>query len=232
MKLSILMPVYNESRTLAAIFDRLGRLRWDGIEVETICVDDASTDDSARILLELSAGHRRSVRIIRHERNLGKGAAVQTALSAATGDIVVIQDADLEYHPEDLETLLQPILDGRANVVFGSRNLTDNPRYSRFYYWGNLFLNACIYLIYGRYVSDMETCYKLMRRQILVDLKIQSRGFDMEPEITAKLIRMGHPILEMPIRYTPRSRAEGKKITIRDGIRALGAILYWRFAAL
>ena len=231
MKLSFLIPVYNESRTLPLILDKLDRPEMKtelGVEMEMIFVDDGSTDDTGRILNEWM-GDRPNVRFARHDRNRGKGAAIRTALELATGDVVIIQDADLEYEPMDIPHLMKPILEGRADVVFGSRNLTHNPRFSRVYYWGNMFLNAAVLILYGRYVSDMETCYKLMRRTIALDLDIRSNGFDIEPEMTAKLLRRGHPIVEIPIRYRPRTRAEGKKITAWDGIRALRALIYWRF---
>lgn len=228
MKLSLLIPVYNESAALPAVLDQLGRLQIPGVESELIFVDDASTDGGDKILREKLSGIP-NARLARHDRNQGKGAAIRTALTLAQGDIVVVQDADLEYDPADLSNLLKPILEGKSDVVYGSRNLIDNPRYSRLYYWGNLFLNFSVLLLYGRYVSDMETCYKMMRRRTFLDLNIQSNGFDLEPEITAKLIRRGLPILEIPIRYSPRSRAEGKKITVWDGLRALWTLLYWRF---
>lgn len=231
MKLSLLIPVYNEARTIPALLDKLDLLELPaGVERELIFVDDASTDGSDRILRDMLAG-KAGVKIIRHPKNLGKGAAIRSAAAQAVGDIVVIQDADLEYDPADLSTLITPILEGRSDVVFGSRNLVDNPRYSWIYYWGNMLLNACVFMLYGRYITDMETCYKMMRRQIFMDLNIQSNSFDIEPEITAKLLKRKLPILEIPIRYHPRTRAEGKKITALDGLRAIRALLFWRFAA-
>ncbi|MBI4178504.1 glycosyltransferase family 2 protein [bacterium] len=231
MKLSLLIPVFNEARSLPLILDKLARLNIDGVDLEMVFVDDASSDDSFRMIQDFAAG-RPNARVARHDQNRGKGAAVRNALGLATGDIAVIQDADLEYDPEDFHALVKPILAGRADVVFGSRNLMPNPRYSRIYYWGNLLLNACVFLLYGRYVSDMETCYKMMRRPVFLDLDIRSNRFDIEPEITAKLLRRGHAIAEVPIRYVPRTRAEGKKITWKDGAHALWTLLYWRFARL
>ncbi|OGH62034.1 MAG: hypothetical protein A3G34_03420 [Candidatus Lindowbacteria bacterium RIFCSPLOWO2_12_FULL_62_27] len=233
IRLSILIPVFNESRLLPELLRRLDRLTMPDTEVQLIFVDDASSDDSFSILQNAEThglAPRFDIRIFRHDRNLGKAAAVRTALGAATGDVVVIQDADLEYDPADLPALMEPIRQGRAGVVFGSRNLTDNPRYSVLYYWGNLFLNAVVFLLYGRRISDMETGCKMMKRAILLDLDLRSDRFNIEPEITAKLLRRRVPILEVPIRYTPRSRAEGKKITAWDGLRALGTLIFWRFA--
>lgn len=229
MKLSILVPVYNEARTLPLILDKLFRLRIPDAELEFIFIDDASGDDSSRILEQWAAG-RQNARLVRHDRNRGKGAAVRTGLACAAGEVVVIQDADIEYDPADLPAMMRPILAGEADVVFGSRNLLDNPRYSRIYYWGNLLLNACVFLLYGKYVTDMETCYKMMKRRIFLDLNLRSNGFDIEPEITAKLLRRGIRIAEVPIHYVPRSRAEGKKITAWDGLRALWTLLKWRLA--
>lgn len=234
MKLSLLIPIYNEERLLPAILEKLDRpdlKKALDVEIEMIFVDDGSTDNSLKILLDRMDG-RPNVRIAGHDRNLGKGAAVRTALSLAHGDVVVIQDADLEYDPMDLPALIAPIREGKADVVFGSRNMTHNPRYSHLYYWGNLLLNAWVGLLYGHYVTDMETCYKMMRRQIFLDLDIRSRGFDLEPEITAKLLRRGHTIAEKPIQYQPRSRAEGKKITVMDGLCAFWSLIYWRFAPI
>lgn len=232
MKLSVLIPVYNESRTLPTLLEKLDSLNLPPeVAMDFIFVDDASSDASALILKEHAAG-RGNVRVLTHERNLGKGAAIRSALKAAAGDVVIIQDADLEYDPNDFRALLVPLLDGRADVVFGSRNLSDNPRYSIVYYWGNLLLNAFVFLLYGKYVSDMETCYKLMRRNIFLELDLQANGFDIEPEITAKLLRLGHPIVEVPIRYDPRTRAEGKKITSWDGFLALWALIRWRLAPI
>ena len=231
MKLSLLIPVYNESNTLPRVLDKLDRLNLPAAELEMIFVDDASTDGSDRILKEYQVAGK-NVQVVRHEQNRGKGAAIRTALNLASGDVVLIQDADLEYDPEDIPALLEPIRAGRADVVFGSRNLMNNPRYSRLYYWGNLLLNVSVFLLYGKYVSDMETCYKMMRRNILVGLDLQSNGFDIEPEITAKLLRSARPIAELPIRYHPRTRKEGKKITAWDGVRALWALLKWRLVAI
>ncbi len=230
MKLSLLIPVYNESRLLPAALDKLSALNIAGVDLEFVFVDDASTDGGPATIERWIAG-RNPAKFIRHPKNLGKGAAVRSALAAATGDVVVIQDADLEYNPDDLPALIHPILKGEADVVFGSRNLLDNPRYSKLYFWGNLLLNACVFVLYGHYVSDMETCYKMMRREIFLSLNLRANQFDIEPEITAKLLRQGRHIHEIPIRYAPRTRAEGKKITWRDGIAALRTLIRWRFCS-
>lgn len=229
MKLSLLIPVYNESACLPALLDRLEKLRVPGLELEFVFVDDASSDDSFGII-ENRFSPKPDVVMVRHPENRGKGAAVRTALSKAGGDIVVIQDADLEYDPDDLAHMVRPILEGRTDVVFGSRNLRSNPRYSPLYFAGNMFLNVCVGILYGKYVSDMETCYKMMKRDVFLGLGLCSDGFDIEPEITGKLLRQRRPIAEIPIQYRPRSRAEGKKITVWDGVRALGALIRWRFA--
>lgn len=227
----MLIPVYNEARTLPKILEKLAAFAIPGAETELVIVDDGSTDGS-RPILESFEKTSPNVHLFFHGKNMGKGAAIRTALAQATGDVAVIQDADLEYDPDDLPVMLEVIRRGNADIVFGSRNLEANPRYSRIYYWGNMMLNLSVFLLYGKYVSDMETCYKMMRRNIFTRLNLSSNGFDIEPEITAKLLRLGHKIAEVPIRYNPRTRAEGKKITAFDGVIALWRLLCWRFAKI
>jgi glycosyltransferase involved in cell wall biosynthesis len=168
------------------------------------------------------------VHAFRHERNQGKGAAIRTALGHARGEVVLIQDADLEYDPADYPRLLEPIETGKATVVYGSRAFSSHTAYSYWYVMGNRLVTLATNVIYNCYLSDMETGYKVVPREIALSLDLQARGFELEPEITAKLLRCGHRIYEVPISYTARSRAEGKKLTAMDGVRAVAALARYR----
>lgn len=215
MKLSILLPVYNEEANLERLLERL--LAVD-VDKEIVAVDDCSKDRSGEILNRFS---QRGVRVVCHDVNQGKGAAVRTALQHATGDYVIIQDADNELDPNDIPRLLEPVCSGRAKVVYGARDLRVQ---SWSNYLGNKMLTVATNILFGTRVSDMETCYKLMPTEVMRSLKLRSRGFDIEPEITAKLGRAGYKIAEVPISYFPR--VEHKKMRpIRDGLRAVGALL-------
>lgn len=219
MKLSILLPIYNEAANLATLLTRLMAVN---LEKEIVAVDDCSVDRSPEILRQFAAAN---VVIVRHAVNQGKGAAVRTALAHATGNYVIIQDADNELDPNDIPRLLQPVLDGKAQIVYGARDLRVQS-WSNFL--GNKFLTLATNLLFGTRLSDMETCYKLMPTQVMRSLNLQSRGFDIEPEITAKLARAGHSIFQVPISYHPRT--EHKKMRpIRDGFRAVRALLKYRF---
>jgi glycosyltransferase involved in cell wall biosynthesis len=227
--LSIVMPVYNEQATLRAI---IAAVRAVPIRKELILVDDGSKDGSRAILAELAA--LPDVRVIEHEQNRGKGAALRTGFAAARGEIVLVQDADLEYDPGDYPTLLAPILRGEADVVYGSRYLVDprdpgRERDSFVHYFGNRVLTFCSNLFTGLNLTDMETCYKCFRREVLQDLVIESRRFTVEPEFTAKVARLPVRIHEVPIRYRGRKFSEGKKIGWRDGVAAIWAIVKYRF---
>jgi glycosyltransferase involved in cell wall biosynthesis len=217
MKLSVLMPVYNEE---AGVEDILRRVQAVDIEKEIIVVDDCSTDGTHDILHNIDLP---DVRIIAHAVNRGKGAAIRTAMKAATGDAVIIQDADLEYDPQDYPALLAPIIEGRAQVVYGVRDVSGQ---KWLFSLGNRFLTALTNLIYGVRLRDMETCYKVMTADIARRLDIECNRFDMEPEITAKIIRLGHKIHEVPIAYEPR---EEKKLSPKDGLPAVRALLKYRF---
>ena len=227
--LTVVMPVYNEERTLVEIVDAVLQ---EPTPKELILVDDGSTDASRSILDELSK--RAGVRTLLHERNLGKGAALRSGFEAARGDVVLIQDADLEYDPQDYSTLLAPILAGDADVVYGSRYLVDpdhpeRPRDAFGHYLGNRALTFISNLATGLNLTDMETCYKCFRREVLGPIQIRSRRFTVEPELTAKVARSGARIWEAPIRYRGRAFAEGKKIGWRDAVAALWAIARYRF---
>ncbi|HEY2704737.1 MAG TPA: glycosyltransferase family 2 protein [Candidatus Dormibacteraeota bacterium] len=221
--LSVLVPALNEQRTLERILDAV--LAVD-VSLEVVLVDDGSTDRTWEIMQARADGSR--VRAFRHARNQGKGAAIRTALGEARGEVVVIQDADLEYDPADYPRLLEPIRSGRAQVVFGSRAFSSHTAYSFWYVMGNRLVTLATNLLYNCYLSDMETGYKVMPRDVALSLGLRARGFDMEPEITAKLLRMGHRVYEVPIGYAARSREEGKKLTATDGLKALRTLVRYR----
>ncbi|HYC79020.1 MAG TPA: glycosyltransferase family 2 protein [Planctomycetota bacterium] len=221
MLLSVVMPVYNEERTLEEIVRRVQAV---DLEKEIVAVDDCSRDGSHRLLLELQKRHP-NLRVLRHESNRGKGAAVRTGLKAATGDVVLIQDADLEYDPREYFTLIGPILDGRADVVFGSRFLGGPHRVHLFFHYvANRFLTFVSNCFTNLNLTDMETCYKVFRRAVVDRLDLTCDRFGIEPEITAKVARMRARVYEVPISYSGRDFSEGKKISWKDGFPALWAI--------
>jgi len=224
-KLSILVPVYNERRTLAQVVARIRGADLLGLEREILLVDDGSTDGTREILPDLAG---EDCRVILHSVNRGKGAAVRTALAAATGDLSLIQDADLEYDPNDYRTLLGPALAG-ARCVYGSRFLGDPKDMAPVTALANRFLTALTRMLYHVTLTDMETCYKLVETDLLRALRLRAERFDLEPEITLKLARRGVEIVEVPIRYQGRSRGEGKKIGVGDGIAAIWTLLKYRF---
>jgi glycosyltransferase involved in cell wall biosynthesis len=228
VKLTILVPVYNEEKTLNAVIDRIRQvdLTQFGFEKEIILVDDGSTDHS----YESAESRRQDLSLlIRHQQNAGKGAAIRTGLNAATGDYILIQDADMEYDPDEYSKLLSPIIKGKAEVVYGSR-FTGERRNMFLHHWiGNRMLTALTNLFYGTTLSDMETCYKLFSRKAIAGIKIRSNRFNFEPEITAKILKKGIRIYETPISYSGREYSEGKKITWRDGFSAIWAIIKFRF---
>jgi glycosyltransferase involved in cell wall biosynthesis len=225
MKLSVLIPVFNEERTLATL---VARVLATPFEKELVIVDDCSRDGSARILAELAARHP-EIRAFRHETNQGKGAALATGLRHFTGDVVLIQDADLEYDPGDYAALLKPIQDGNADVVFGSRFL--GGAYGRVHlyhhYLGNRLLTTLSNLVTNLNLTDMETCYKVFTADVARRLDLRSKTFAVEPEITAKVARLRARIYEVPVSYAGRDYAAGKKIRPRDGLIAVWTILRW-----
>ena len=225
MKLSIVIPVYNEERTLAELIRRVLAAPY---EKELIVVDDCSSDGSARILSELAARHP-EMRVERHAKNQGKGAALATGLRTFTGEVVLIQDADLEYDPADYPALLRPLEEGHADVVYGSRFLGGPFGRVHLYhhYLGNRLLTTLSNLFTNLNLTDMETCYKVFKADVARRLDLRSRSFAVEPEITAKIARMGVRVYEVPIRYAGRDYAAGKKIRPRDGLKAVWAIVRW-----
>ncbi|MBV8527525.1 MAG: glycosyltransferase family 2 protein [Candidatus Dormibacteraeota bacterium] len=222
--LSVLVPALNEGRTLAAVIDQVLAVREP---LEIILVDDGSTDDTWAIMAGYAMRHPR-VRAYKHRRNGGKGAAIRTALRYARGSYVIIQDADLEYEPTEFSQLLEPVRRGFARVVYGTRAFASHASYSYWYVIGNRAVTTAVNVLYNVYLSDMETCYKLMPLDVARSLHLEARGFELEPEVTAKLLRLGHRIYEVPITYRARSRAEGKKLTAMDGLRAFGTLVKYR----
>lgn len=221
--LSVVMPVYNEQETLDRIVRRVASTT---LKAELVAVDDGSTDGSLEILRRLESEGLID-RVIVHERNLGKGAALASGFAAATGDFVIVQDADMEYDPAEYRKLLEPILDDRADVVFGSRFLGGEP-HRVLYFWhyvGNRFLTLLSNMVTNLNLSDMETCYKCFRREVLDGLVIEERGFGVEPELTAKVAAGGWRVYEVGVSYSGRTYAEGKKIGWKDGFRAIYCIL-------
>lgn len=226
-KLSVIIPVYNEAGTLEEI---VRRVRATGLVDELLVVDDGSADDSAAILARLTDAGTPPLRVLRHPRNRGKGAAMQTGLAAVTGDVVLVQDADLEYNPADYPALLAPFADPRVDVVYGSRNLRRNPQSSFSFYWGGRLLSWVTNLLYGSRITDEATGYKVIRTSLLREMGLERAGFEFCSEVTAKLLRQRVRIHEVPISYQPRSREEGKKIQWSDGLVALQTLLKYRFA--
>jgi len=216
MRLSVVVPVYNEVDTVQSLVERVQAVP---LEKEIILVDDASTDGSSDVINRLEAAGLRS---IRHSSNRGKGAAVRAGFDVATGDVVVVQDADLEYDPNDLLRLIQPIERGEADVVFGVRSLETQKSIMR---WGNRFVTWVANVLYGQPLQDLETCYKMMRREVALALNLECRRFDVEAEMTAKLLRSGLVIHEMPIGYT--ARYDNKKLAPWHGLPTLRAL--WRY---
>lgn len=224
MKVSIIIPAYNERESVAAVIREVDKL---GLDKEIVVVDDGSTDGTTEVLRQLAL--RPDIKVLFQPVNRGKGSAVRAALAQVTGQVVVIQDADLEYRPEDLLSLLAPIRSGECQAVFGSRFL-GRPRFiSARQEWGNRCLTWITNRLYGSHLTDMETCYKMVRRDLLEDLSLKARGFEIEPEITARLLKRGIPIKELPISYRGRGYAAGKKIRWKDALKAIAVLLKYRF---
>jgi glycosyltransferase involved in cell wall biosynthesis len=224
MKLSVVIPVYNEAGTIREILDKVEAVACDK---EIIVVDDGSTDGTREILRGLGG---RGLRILFHETNCGKGAALRTGFAETTGDVVLVQDADLEYDPMEYPRLLKPILEGKADVVYGSRFGGETHRVLFFWHYaGNRFLTMLSNMFTNLNLSDMETCYKVIRAEQLKKLRMKSNRFGFEPEFTAKVARLGCRIYEVPVSYHGRGYESGKKITWKDGFTAIGCIVWYRF---
>lgn len=236
MKLSIIVPVFNEEKTIKQVLVTLSKLDLTNTTKEIIIVNDGSTDASASVISNFKFPIT-NTRIIHHKKNYGKGVAIRTGIKYATGDYIVIQDADTEYNPQDLNRLIEPIVQGKAQVVYGTR-LKRLPHFSKeertlqflLHYLGNKLLSLVTSILYGHWITDIETGYKVFPRKAIVSMKIQAKGFEFEPEITIKLIKSGYKIFEIPIVTTPRGYDQGKKLhTINDGIRAFITIVSHRF---
>lgn len=235
MRLSIIIPVFNEEKTIVKAIKRVIEQNLQGVEKEIIVVDDGSTDTTLSVIQNSKTIVKNS-RVIKHAKNLGKGAAIKTGVKNAKGDYILIQDADLEYHPKYIKDLIKPVLQKKTEVVYGTRikrlpNIKGEEKTLQFFthYLGNRFLSFVTSILYGQWITDMETGYKLFPKKALANIKILAKGFEFEPEITAKLMKAGYRIYEVPIKTIPRGYNEGKKIdTIKDGLNALLHLLKHR----
>jgi glycosyltransferase involved in cell wall biosynthesis len=235
MRLSIIIPVYNEEKTVLEILDRVEKENIPQVEKEIIVVDDGSTDSTREKLKNIKSD---SFKIILRDKNGGKGAAVRTGIEKATGEYIIIQDADLEYHPKFINDLVKPILEKKAQVVYGTRlnrmpHLKGEEGKGLFilHYLGNRFLSLVTSVLYGQWITDMETCYKLFPKNALSGIKLNARGFELEPEITSKLLKKGYKIKEVSIKVVPRGYDEGKKLnTVKDGLKAFWSLIKYRFS--
>jgi glycosyltransferase involved in cell wall biosynthesis len=232
MRLSIVIPVYNEEETIPQVIDQVLAVSLNGVEKEIVIVNDGSRDKTGEVLHNLSSRMPGQLTVVHHEENQGKGAAIRTAMEHVTGDLVVTQDADLEYDPQDYPALLAPFSDPAVQVVYGSRNLRTNPRSSWSFYWGGRLLSWVANLLYGSRITDEATGYKVFRTDLLRSLNLQPTRFEFCPEVTGKLLRRGVEIHEVPIVYRPRSFEEGKKIQWYDGIGAIWTLVKYRIVKL
>ena len=225
MKLSIIVPVFNEEETIEEVVNRIEDV---DLEKEIIIVDDGSTDDTRKLLERLES--REDVKVFFHERNKGKGAAVRTGLNHVKGEVIIIQDADLEYDPADYPRLIEPILSGESDVVYGSRNLVRKNvgKSSNLFYFGGVLLTKIANLLYGSNLTDVTTCYKVFKKDVLDSIELECDGFEFCDEVTAKVLKKGIKIKEVSISYYPRSKEEGKKIRVIDGLIAAWTLIKFR----
>lgn len=234
MKLSIIIPSFNEEKTIKTVLENVVLLKLPKIDKEIIVVDDGSSDKTSSIVSGF-AKNNKNVHFLKHGVNQGKGAAVQTGIKNATGDILLIQDADLEYNPLDIPKLIEPIVEGREKVVYGTRLRVKPVFFGKdktpllLHFFGNKFLSVVTSVLYGHAITDMETGYKVFKREVLDGVVLKAKSFDFEPEITAKILKKGIKILELDIRVNPRGYDEGKKIRpVKDGIKALSTLIKYR----
>jgi len=223
MKISVIVPVFNEKETIEEVLRRVKNVK---LKKEIVIVDDYSTDGTRQLLGEIND---KEIKVLFHSGNKGKGAAIRTAQTCIAGDVVIIQDADLEYEPKDYLSLIEPIRNGHADVVYGSRFLGVHKFSSLWHCFGNKFLTWVTNVLYQSKLTDMETCYKAFKVSVFLDLNIKARRFDFEPEVTAKVLKAHVKVTEVPITYNARYRKEGKKITWKDGLAALWTLLKYRF---
>ena len=224
-KVSIVIPIYNEKRTILKILEKVEKSNTLGLEKEIILVDDGSTDGTREILKNLESKYQ----IIYHQQNSGKGAAVRTGFKKTTGDIVLIQDADLELNPENYPQIIRPILEGQTEVVYSSRYQEYNPHHYRHYYLGGKLISFLTNLFYGSKLTDVYCGYKVFKADVLKSLELENNGFGIEQELTIKTLKKGYKIKEVPITYYPRTRQEGKKIRWWDGLKAIWLIIKYKF---
>lgn len=235
--LSIIIPVYNEEKTIKDVIEKVQSISINyDIKKELIVVNDGSKDDTDKIISLIIKSKRYSnIKYIKHEKNKGKGTAIRTAISNCNGDIILIQDSDLEYNPDDYNKLLKPIIENKASVVYGSRFI--NTKLKLFgknrtmhisHYFGNKFLTFITSFLYNKKITDMETGYKVFKSSVIKNIKLESNRFEIEPEITSKILKSKHSIYEVPISFNPRKFEEGKKITWKDGVKALYYLLKYR----
>lgn len=229
-KISILIPVYNEVKSLETLLSRVVDVDFCGLEKELVIVDDGSQDGTRAILKQVESRYE-NAKVIYHTQNMGKGAALRTAIGVASGQVIVIQDADLEYDPKDYPPLIQMILDNKADVVYGSRfqKNVNKDTFAGMHYWGNKILTLVTNILFQAKITDMETCYKAFKAPVIQGIQIRSNRFDFEPEITAKVLKSKYRVAEIPISYQGREFHEGKKITWIDGLWALKALIRFRF---
>ncbi|OGY47276.1 MAG: glycosyl transferase [Candidatus Buchananbacteria bacterium RIFCSPHIGHO2_02_FULL_38_8] len=225
-KISIVVPVYNEKNYIRQVLDRLEKVSFSSLDKEIIIVDDGSTDGTKEILESFED----SFKVIYHNKNCGKGAALKTGFKNSSGEIIVIQDADLEYNPSEIKDLIQSIVKGEVSVVYGSRMNGNNPIGHRRYYLGNLLISWVTNLLYGSKLSDVETCYKVFDRKVLDKINLEQNDFGFEAEFTAKVLKNHFSIREIPISYSPRNFTEGKKINWYDGLKAIFLLIKYRFS--
>jgi dolichol-phosphate mannosyltransferase len=231
MKLSIIVPVFNEKKTIEEVIKRVISAPAFDFEKEIVVVDDCSSDGTSELLEKLKEKFK--FLLLRHEKNLGKGAAIKNGLNYLTGDIVLIQDADLEYDPKDYQKVLKPILEGKTKVVYGSRNLSaENKPSSKIYNLGGKFLSFFFNLFFKTKLTDVMTCYKVFKKEVIFPSELSENRFGFDCEITAKIVKKGFQILEVPISYHARSFKEGKKIRLKDGLRSVYVILKCYFSPI
>jgi glycosyltransferase involved in cell wall biosynthesis len=230
-RLSIIIPVYNEQQTIGEVIRRVRAVRLENLEKEIIIIDDSSTDMSRDEILKAQKLDPKTTKVHLSFINLGKGASIRMGLKYATGDIIIIQDADLELNPEEYITIIDPILQGKADVVYGSRFLRHNKNIPLTTRFANSLLTILTNVLYGTHLTDMETAYKAFRREILGGIRLRALEFEFEPEITARIIQKGYRIHEVPIAYHPRTKEEGKKISFIDGMEAIFTLLRCKLRA-